>query len=246
MAEMIVPPVWTPLDSDSPEEPEHDREQTAYPAMTRITEDVPEVDEPEVSLGDRAAAALLDYREGRHDALAAFVREATPLLWHTARAQGVDRELADDVVQNAWMALVRSAHTIQEPHAVLKWLLVTVKRGAWESVRKQRDDQKRRTELPDDLFDGPMGTLPSSGPTPEAQVLEVERDRSLWRAVLRLPDRCQQLLRLISLADRPDYKYISSAIGMPVGSIGSNRGRCLAKLRDIIESEQGDGTWETP
>lgn len=245
MAEMLVPPARTPLDSGSPEVPEHDREQTAHPAMTRITEDVPEVDEPEVSLGDRAAAALLDYREGKHQALADFVKEATPLLWHTARAQGADREHADDVVQNTWMALVRNAHTIQEPHAVLKWLLVTAKRGAWEVVRKQRDDQKRRTELPDDLLDGPVGALPSSDPTPETQVLEVERDRFLWRAVLQLPDRCQQLLRLISLADRPDYKYISSAIGMPVGSIGSNRGRCLAKLRDIMESDQGDRTWET-
>ncbi|MEK8225656.1 sigma-70 family RNA polymerase sigma factor [Oerskovia sp. M15] len=145
------------------------------------------------------------------------------------------------MVQNTWMALVRNAHTIQEPHAVLKWLLVTAKRGAWEVVRKQRDDQKRRTELPDDLLDGPVGALPSSDPTPETQVLEVERDRHLWRAVLQLPERCQQLLRLISLADRPDYKFISSAIGMPVGSIGSNRGRCLAKLRDIMESDQGTG-----
>ncbi|MHA7132162.1 RNA polymerase sigma factor [Oerskovia turbata] len=213
--------------------------------MTRITEDVPDVDEPEVSLGDRAAAALLDYREGKNQALADFVREATPLLWHTVRAQGVAREQADDVVQNTWMALVRNAHTIQEPHAVLKWLLVTAKRASWEVVRKHREDLKRRTELPDDLLDGPTGVLPSADPTPEAQVLERERDRHLWRALLQLPDRCQRLLRLISLADRPDYKYISSAIGMPVGSIGSNRGRCLAKLRDIIVSEQGDRTWET-
>lgn len=79
---------------------------------------------------------------------------------------GVVREQADDIVQNTWMALVRNAHTIQEPHAVLKWLLVTAKRGAWEAVRKHRDDQKRRTELPDDMLDGPTGTLPSSDPTP--------------------------------------------------------------------------------
>jgi len=214
--------------------------------MTRTTEDVAEVGEPQVSLGDRGAAALLDYRDGKPQALADFVKEAAPLLWHTVRAQGVDREHADDVVQNTWMALVRNAHTIQEPHAVLKWLLVTAKRGAWEAVRKQRDDVKRRTELPDDVTDGPAGALPSPDATPENQVLVMERDRHLWRAVLQLPDRCQQLLRLISLADRPDYKYISSAIGMPVGSIGSNRGRCLAKLRDIIESEQGDTPWETP
>ncbi|WP_265520617.1 RNA polymerase sigma factor [Oerskovia flava] len=212
--------------------------------MTRTSEELPSVDEPATSLGDRGAIALLEYREGRHEALGEFVREATPLLWHTVRAQGVDREAADDVVQNVWVALVRNAQTIKEPHAVLKWLLITAKRAAWETVRKHRDDQHKRTELPDDLDDGAVAPLPSAAPTPEVEVLRNERDRALWGALERLPERCRRLLRLISLADRPDYKYISSAIGMPVGSIGSNRGRCLAKLRDIFETEQGAETWQ--
>ncbi|WP_083649130.1 RNA polymerase sigma factor [Cellulosimicrobium sp. CUA-896] len=190
---------------------------------------------------DRGAFALLEYRDGRNEALAEFVREATPLLWHTVRAQGVDREQADDVVQTVWVALVRNAMTIKEPHAVLKWLLITAKRASWEAVRKQRDEARRRTELPDDTDEG-VPTLPSSDPTPDVEVLTHERDRGLWRALSRLPERCQTLLKLVSLADRPDYKAISAATGMPVGSIGSTRGRCLAKLRDIIDV-QGE-SWE--
>ncbi|WP_251153524.1 sigma-70 family RNA polymerase sigma factor [Cellulosimicrobium sp. Marseille-Q4280] len=210
--------------------------------MTRTTEDLADTGQPEPSLGDRGAVALLEYRDGRPQALGDFVREATPLLWHTVRAQGVDREQADDVVQTVWVALVRNAMTIKEPHAVLKWLLITAKRAAWETVRKHRDDARRRTELPDDTDEG-VPELPSGDPTPDLEVLRNERDRGLWRALDLLPDRCQKLLRLVSLADRPDYKAISAAIGMPVGSIGSTRGRCLAKLRDIID-DQGE-SWET-
>ncbi len=87
-----------------------------------------------------------------------------------------------------------------------------------------------------------MPELPSGDPTPDVEVLRNERDRTLWAALDQLPDRCRRLLRLVSLADRPDYKAISAAIGMPVGSIGSTRGRCLAKLRDIID-DQGE-SWE--
>ena len=208
--------------------------------MTHPTEHTDDGDD-HPSLGDRAAQALLDYREGRPDALGDLVREATPLLWHTVRSQGVDRETADDVVQNTWAALVRHAHTITEPHAVLKWLLVTARRGAWEAVRKGREDLRRRTELPDDNPDVSL-PLPDRGPGPEAEVLRDERDRLLWAALRRLPERCQELLRLISLADRPDYRAISAAIGMPVGSIGATRGRCLAKLRAVL-TQQGEISW---
>lgn len=212
-------------------------------AMTGSREALPDVDGhgPGPTLGDRAAIALTEYREGNHQALGELVREATPLLWHTVRAQGVDPDAAEDVVQSTWVALVRHADSIAEPKAVLKWLLVTAKRAAWESVRKHRDDEKRRTELPDDSPEHPMA-LPAKDPLPDAEVLREERDRILWTSLQKLPGRCQELLRLVSLADRPDYRHISAAIGMPMGSIGSTRGRCLAKLRTILD-EQGDFSW---
>lgn len=242
---MVVDPTGPALESgasgDPPLMPDRTSAPRTVPPMTRTTDEVADTDEPGLSLGDRGAFALLEYRDGRPHALGEFVREATPLLWHTVRAQGVEREQADDIVQTVWVALVRNAMTIKEPHAVLKWLLITAKRAAWEAVRKHRDEAKRRTELPDDTEEG-VPELPSGDPTPDVEVLRNERDRTLWAALDQLPDRCRRLLRLVSLADRPDYKAISAAIGMPVGSIGSTRGRCLAKLRDIID-DQGE-SWE--
>ncbi len=190
-------------------------------------------------LGDRAAVALVEFCDGRPEALDDVVREATPLLWHTVRAQGVDRELADDVVQSTWVALVRNAMTIHEPQAVLQWLLVTAKRGAWEAVRRQREEHRLRVELPEESAEA-RHALPSWDLNPEIAVLRQEDHRELWAALGRLPERCRQLLRLVSLADRPDYKAISTALGMPIGSIGSTRGRCLAKLRTLLLDSQGE------
>ncbi len=204
-------------------------------------DDVPDPAKGTETLGDRAARALLEFREGRTAAMGDLVREATPLLWHTVRAQGVDRDTADDVVQGVWAALVKHAHTIAEPHAVLKWLLVTARRAAWETVRRTREDQRRRSELPDDSPTSAY-VLPDPQPGPDAHLLRDERDRSVWRALATLPARCQELLRLVSLADRPDYRMISTAIGMPVGSIGATRGRCLAKLRTALD-DLGEDPW---
>ena len=41
-------------------------------------------------LADQAARAVLAYREGDREPLAALVQAMTPLLWHTVRAQGAD------------------------------------------------------------------------------------------------------------------------------------------------------------
>ncbi|MBL0885389.1 sigma-70 family RNA polymerase sigma factor [Myceligenerans sp. I2] len=208
--------------------------------MTRRC-DTPSVREagnaPDSTLGERAAHALLEYREGRTESLDAVVREVTPLLWVTARAQGVDRSEAADIVQNTWVQLVRYADRIEEPRAVLKWLLTTARRAAWDAVRRNRAEAARRADLPDD--DGRPAALPDAAPQPEAQVLDKERDRILWTAFRELSDRCRELLRLVSLADRPDYRMISAAVGMPVGSIGATRGRCLAKLRTELDRMGG-------
>ena len=53
----------------------------------------------------------------------------------------------------------------------------------------------------------------------------------------QLPERCQTLLRVIAFAAKPDYAQIARALGMPVGSIGPTRGRCLAKLRLALAAD---------
>src|SRR6478735_489945 len=60
------------------------------------------------------------------------------------------------------------------------------------------------------------------------------RDGELWTCFCHLPERCQVLLRALMASDRPNYRSISDALGMSVGSIGPTRMRCLDKLRDLI------------
>lgn len=190
------------------------------------------------TLAQRAAVALVAYRAGRTEPLAGLVREATPLLWRIVRAHGVDRDQAEDVVQGVWLALVRSADTIREPEAVLGWLVVSARRAAWRASAGLRDEARRTTVLPDDDPDQAL-PLPDAAPGPEEAVLTVERDRALWRRFRELPERCQQLLRFVATASRPDYKAIAEATGMKVTAVGITRGRCLARLRALLDADEG-------
>jgi RNA polymerase sigma factor (sigma-70 family) len=189
------------------------------------------------TLASRAGALFARYRggdAGADSAMSELVALLTPILWHTARAQRLDHDLAEDVVQSAWLALVRSAASIADPQAVLQWLIVSVRREAWRVVRKADRVEPREFEA-DEL-------VTSREELPEEQLLRADDQSRLWQHVATLTERCRELLRVIAFADRPDYAAVAQALEMPVGSIGPTRGRCLAKLRQLLAD---DPSWET-
>ncbi len=189
------------------------------------------------SLGERAALALVAHRSGESGPLADLVREATPMLWHVARSQGASREDAEDVVQGVWLAFVRNADAIRDPAALLGWLVVSVRRSAWQVVGRRREEQRRSQPLPEDVGAGD-DVLGSREPTPDARVLRTERDRVLWGRFAELTERCRQVLTMVAMADRPDYRAIAALTGIPVTSVGVTRGRCLAKLRRLLDDDE--------
>lgn len=180
----------------------------------------------------RIADCLERARAGEIDALNDVVSELNPLLWHVARAEGLTVDDAVDVVQTAWLELLRRLHEIRSPQALTAWLITTVRRGAWRSRRRQRREDGSGTDV--------LEALPDPVPTADDQLELEERRRTLWRHFQTLPDRCRALLRVVAMVDRPDYDEVSVALGMPRGSIGPTRGRCLAKLRAMLLT---DASW---
>jgi RNA polymerase sigma factor (sigma-70 family) len=176
--------------------------------------------------GTRMASLVTAARQGNDDALGEIVTELTPLLWHVARAVGLSSGDAEDVLQTVWMRLLSHLDGIRDSAALGGWLVVTTRREAW------RVRAKERTHVPADeeLF----AALPDQAPGSEEQVIVGEQHRALWAAVGQLSRRCQELLRIVAFAPRPDYAAVAAKLGMPVGSVGPTRGRCLAKLRALL------------
>lgn len=57
---------------------------------------------------------------------------------------------------------------------------------------------------------------------------------SVREAVRKLNPRCQALLEMLALDPPPSYEEVSAALGMPIGSIGPTRGRCLRRLQQLL------------
>ena len=65
----------------------------------------------------------------------------------------------------------------------------------------------------------------------DEEILMAERNAALRAAFAELPLHCQQLLSML-LSDPPhSYAEIHEKLGIPVGSIGPQRARCLDRLR---------------
>lgn len=190
----------------------------------------------EDGLAARAGRLFAAYRDGEEARMAELVRILTPILWHTVRSVRLDPATAEDVLQSVWLTLVRKADTISEPQAVLQWMVVTTKREAWR-VAKAASRVR-----PEDLESAVGQDQTPSAESVEDEVVTADSSNRLWRHVQKLPARCQALLRVIAFADRPDYAELARSLGMPQGSIGPTRGRCLAKLRMALANDPG---WES-
>jgi RNA polymerase sigma factor (sigma-70 family) len=173
--------------------------------------------------GARMAALVEAAREGSEDAVGELVTELTPTLWQVARAAGLGADDAKDVVQTVWTRLLDNLGDIRTSSAVTGWLVVTTKREAW----RVRAVARRHLPADEEWF----AALPDLAPGSEEQVITDDQRRALWLAVGRLSPRCQELLRIIAFVPRPDYQAVAAELGMPTGSVGPTRGRCLAKLR---------------
>jgi RNA polymerase sigma factor (sigma-70 family) len=180
---------------------------------------------PEVEDLLTAAAA------GEETAWAELVSRYGGLIWAIARGHGLSAADASDVSQTTWLRLVEHLATIRQPGSVGSWIATTARRESLRILRRAG----RHVPVPDE--DTLLPYLGSSDNEIDEELLKVEEIDELWEAFLQLPDRCQLLLRILMTDPRPSYEEISSAMDMPVGSIGPTRGRCLDRLREILRAD---------
>lgn len=158
----------------------------------------------------------------------AIVERFSSLLWSVARAHRLSGEDCADVVQNTWLRLLDHLDRIEQPEALPGWLSTTARNECLSTLRRRgRDVLVRDDDLAPDVADVEAAAL-------DAALLEDERDVQLWACFGKLSERCQRLLRVLMACDRPNYTEVSASLGMPIGSIGPTRMRCLSTLRSLV------------
>jgi RNA polymerase sigma factor (sigma-70 family) len=165
-------------------------------------------DPPVADLVTRAA-------NGDQGAWSALVDRYAPLIWSICREHSLGDADAHDVGQAVWLQLVNQLGDVRDPAALTGWLAATTRRECGKVQRAAREPKTGEHELP----------------AAEYELPAAERDAALREAFTRLPPCCQQLIAMLTEDPPVPYTQISATLGIPVGNIEPNRGRCLDKLR---------------
>jgi RNA polymerase sigma factor (sigma-70 family) len=134
------------------------------------------------------------------------------------RIRGAD---AEDVSGAVWLNLVTHLTHIRDAEALPGWLRTTTRHECLRLLRH------RNRQIP---TDSAMIGDPAD-PDFDAALIGEERRVAARHAFTQLPSRDQRLLSMLMCDPPRSYREISAPLGIPVGSIGPSRARCLARAR---------------
>jgi RNA polymerase sigma-70 factor, ECF subfamily len=185
-----------------------------------------------VHLSDEALVALV--ARGEEDALAALYDRFGPTAYGLALRVVRDAELAEDVVQEAFLSLWRTAgRFVPERARAGTWLLTLVHRRAVDLVRRE---ERRRAE--------PIETAPEAADAAaeEAPWLQLERER-VRAALASLPDAQREAIELAYYGGFTQAE-LADRLGQPLGTIKSRMFVGLARLGELLRDTE-TGAWKT-
>jgi RNA polymerase sigma factor (sigma-70 family) len=164
-------------------------------------------------------------KEGDGKAWNTLVRRFSPLVWSITYQFRLPTGDAEDVTQVVWLRLIENLDRLRTGCAIPGWIRTTTRHEAMRVVKA-----RRRVHLVD------PGTLAWMDlhvvdEQVDRDVLQGERDQAVRDGLAQLDPRHRDLLILLHAERRPNYQRISKTLGMPPGSIGPTRARCLEKLR---------------
>ena len=185
---------------------------------------------PEQDHGDLDVARLVRRAaEGDRRAWERLVDQYARLIWAITRDFKLAESDAADVFQVTWLRLLEHIDRLEYPERVGSWLAATARNECLRNLAA-------RTKVVPVHDHGDFDQGVAHQPAVDERLLADERAQEVRAALSRLPVQWQRLLQLL-MADPPvSYAQISDQLGLPVGSIGPTRGRCLDKLRVLLEA----------
>lgn len=187
-------------------------------------------------LSDEALVAQV--ARGDEDALAELYDRVGRIAYGLAVRVLRDERLAEDAVQEGFLAVWRSAAAFRAERAKAStWILTLVHRRAVDLVRRE---ERRRTEPLGE--ESPVGGQESES-TDEAVWLRFERER-VQGALRQLPDVQREALELAYYGGFSQSE-LAKRLGVPLGTIKSRMFSGLARLREILDESKQEGSWTT-
>lgn len=174
--------------------------------------------------------------DGEANAWEALVRRHERLVYAIGRSYRLLDEDMSDVFQEVFTALLKGLPRLRDGRTLVRWLSSTTERIARTTALKRRREAAR-----EDHDDETFATLEDGSEEVGADLEKVERQHQVRMAMGAVSDRCRRLLEALYYEDpAPSYAELSQRLGVPVGSLGPTRARCMERLKGFFEQASAD------
>jgi len=174
--------------------------------------------------------------DGDAKAWEALVKRHERLVYAVGRSYRLGDEDMGDVFQDVFTALLKGLPRLRDGRTLVRWLSSTTERIARTTALKRRRDAAR-----EDHEEETFNRLQDAGEAVGTDLERLERQHQVRMALGAASERCKRLLEALYYEDpTPSYGELATRLGVPVGSLGPTRARCMEKLRGHFEQAQGD------
>lgn len=165
-----------------------------------------------------------------------FLNRYSRLIYSTILKEDLSQDDQEEAFQASVMAIYCGLPQLRDHSRLISWIIAITWRQAINSIRHRSREARVRKAA--DAIGHEAGDQPLA---PEALVA-LERAQQAQEALAALPERCRRLLTGLFYEDpRPGYDEIAHRMGIPIGSLGPTRARCLERMRRYFEERNWIG-----
>jgi RNA polymerase sigma factor (sigma-70 family) len=144
---------------------------------------------------------------------------------------GLSRDDAADVAQFTFTALVQNMDKLAEDSRLGAWLSTVARRNTWRLL------ERNRREIASEHLEGASlaENVVALGKSDADSIEHWELTDWLDGGLSQLGEKCRKILTALYFQpELASYAEVAEHLGMPLGSIGPTRARCLKGLKRVL------------
>ena len=168
---------------------------------------------------------------GNEEAWNILVDRYKNLVYSIPLRFGAPHQDAADIFQRVCLDLFNELPRLRDAEALQAWLISVTTHKCYRWKRQQNGKESQWDE-------NDIAARPADAAVPRDLLAELEREQTVREGIAELPPRCREMIELLFFENPPvPYAELAERLNLARGSIGFIRGRCLQRLRKILEKK---------
>jgi RNA polymerase sigma factor (sigma-70 family) len=174
---------------------------------------------------------ILRCRQGSAGAWHQLLNRYERLVYSIPLRYGLSRDDAADIAQITFTILIQNIDSLTEDSRLAPWLVTVARRHSWRLMERNRRESANECLEGTDV----AASAVVLGKSDADSIEHWELTEWLEAGLSKISAACRELL--LALYFQPEtssYAEVAEHLGMPLGSIGPRRARCLKSLRRVL------------